>query len=455
MTARDQSLNRARALIVRRGGATRELTQVTLRSRDKDEAWLRDLIFAHPELLPVAEYWGQFAPLIPLGTEIASMDALFISPGGYLTILETKLVDNPEDRRRVLAQVVDYARYLATWSAEDLAREVHSRSVGNKPGSVSVGGTETKDLYEYVRSRAVAAESALSGPDAEPSPVDYPEQRRAFLTSLQRNLEHARFLLLVVGERDLARIQDLTDTIQHSSFLQFSLAVLEIATFELAPGTDDELLIVPRIVIRTQEVRRSIARIEVGPPLKISYPGPSEVAAVDSGVDRRRTRPISDDDFFDHLNESGQAQFVPHVRELIDFLRDDERIALRPTSTGVSVRLPNPRNQTELMTLFWLDLKGLNFYYLRLHARRMQLSEFLVDGFYAAVGSAFQMGIRPIDARNRVAKEVAAPYPNIVPFAKLAAGITAFETAISTLVAGVNASSTAAGADDVAAPREP
>jgi hypothetical protein len=65
------------------------------------------------------------------------------------------------------------------------------------------------------------------------------------------------------------------------------------------------------------------------------------------------------------------------------------------------------------------------------------------------------MGIRPIDARNRVAKEVAAPYPNIVPFAKLAAGITAFETAISTLVAGVNASSTAAGADDVAAPREP
>ena len=58
-----------------------------------DAADLRDRIFEHPDILPVAESWSQFWPLVPLGTEVAGIDALFVSPGGFLTIVETKLVD--------------------------------------------------------------------------------------------------------------------------------------------------------------------------------------------------------------------------------------------------------------------------------------------------------------------------------------------------------------------------
>lgn len=373
-------IDRPRALIVRSTSPALELQQVNLRSRGKDEAWLRDRLFEHPEVLPVAENWGQFAPLIPLGTEIASMDALFVSPGGYLTIVETKLVDNPEDRRRVLAQVIDYARNLSTWSTEELARQVHSWSVSkyNSFKRDTVRAPSTTHLYEYVRDYAKADEVdrlETAAPEPDSSTKD------KFLKSLKRNLEHARFLLLVVGERDLVRVQDLTETIQASSFLQFSLALLEIATFEL-PGEHGELLLVPRVVLRTDEIGRSVARLEVTDHvrelLKVSYPGLSEVESIDQSTDRQRARPITDLDFFDHLQEAGQAAVVPQVRELVDFLRNDERIALRPTSTGISARLPNPRNSSELLTLFWLDLKGINFYYLRLHARRMGLPEFLV-----------------------------------------------------------------------------
>jgi len=453
-------LDRPRALVTRVNqldGSARELTQVDVRSLGKDEAWLRNHIFEHPDVLPVKDISGQFWPLIPLGTEIDQIDALFMSPGGFLTIVETKLVDNPEARRAVLAQVIDYARNAATWSTEDLARKVFSWAGRNKrEGRPSMKGSTTTDLYNYVvdymadasRHMTVVDDEAAIEPRIDPNP-------RQFLTEVQRNLSHARFLILVVGERDLARTHDLAESIQHSfTFLQFTLAIVELTAYRTGRAeAPDEVLLVPRVVLRTNEIRRSVARLEIRGDIAVTYPGPSEVAALKQQTDDRRARPVSDDDFLDHLANANQDDSVAPVRELIDYLRNEQRLVLRPTSTGISVRLPDPRNPSQLMTLFWLDLKGINFYYLRLHLKKANLPEFLADEFYSSVNDAFQMGLHSRDPRMGEAKEVAAPYPNIVPFSKLPAGLARFCQAVSRVVTAVQASTTEK--DDSAAGLEP
>lgn len=209
--------------------------------------------------------------------------------------------------------------------------------------------------------------------------------------------------------------------------------------YELSEG-DENLLVVPRILLRTKEIRRSVARLEFEGRGTVSYLTPSGAASLSQAADERRPRPVSDDDFLDHLSKSGQGAAVPRVRELIDFLRSEQHLTLRPTSTGLSVRMPDPRNAAQLMTLFWLDLKGINFYYLRLHlAKAGILADYIADQFYASVDKAFGAGLHPATPG---AKEKAAPYPNQVAFTKLERGLPEFRGAISRVVAAVQAAST-------------
>lgn len=91
-----------------------------------DEAFVQRLVFAHPETLPIGEIDDAYTPLIPVCTELNTpagpLDALFVTPSGRLVIVEAKLWRNPEARRKVIAQVLDYAKELARWGYEDLQR---------------------------------------------------------------------------------------------------------------------------------------------------------------------------------------------------------------------------------------------------------------------------------------------------------------------------------------------
>ena len=100
----------------------RRLVPVPLNRPPFREDRLQALLAEHPALLPVDEIEPAFAPLVLLGREVpceaGSIDAVFVSPGGYVTLVEAKLWDNPEARREVVGQVLDYARVLAGWSFE-------------------------------------------------------------------------------------------------------------------------------------------------------------------------------------------------------------------------------------------------------------------------------------------------------------------------------------------------
>ena len=94
----------------------KKLNKVLLNSNTFTEDMLQKIIYEEPSILPTNEIDGVFANLVPIGREIpvdlgnttGYIDDLFISSKGFLVIVETKLWRNPESRREVIGQIIDY-----------------------------------------------------------------------------------------------------------------------------------------------------------------------------------------------------------------------------------------------------------------------------------------------------------------------------------------------------------
>lgn len=218
-------------LIEQAGAPARPVRRLPLGSTaGRDEAWLRDLLFAHPEILPVADFDPSFAPLAPLcrelRTEVGPLDAAFINADGLLTLVECKLWRNPEARRKVIAQILDYAGAIARWSYSDLQRQVSAarQAPGNLP-------------FEAARSL-----------------VEGLEEHR-FVDAVTRHMHSGRFLLLIAGDGIREDIRSIAELVNRNSTSSFILGLVEIALYDLGQGA---LAVQPRIVARTQTIERTV-----------------------------------------------------------------------------------------------------------------------------------------------------------------------------------------------------
>ena len=89
-----------------------------------DEATLQDLLFRYPQTLPIDTIDAAYAGAVPICKELTLpagyADALYVNQLGRLTLAEFKLWRNPQARREVIGQILDYAKDLASWGYEDL-----------------------------------------------------------------------------------------------------------------------------------------------------------------------------------------------------------------------------------------------------------------------------------------------------------------------------------------------
>ena len=84
-----------------------------------------------------------------LTTPAGYVDALYAAPRGRLVLAEFKLWRNPQARREVIGQILDYAKELASWGYEDLQREISKTQ--RKPGNV---------FYDLVRAGGAEVDEA-------------------------------------------------------------------------------------------------------------------------------------------------------------------------------------------------------------------------------------------------------------------------------------------------------
>ena len=202
-----------------------------------DEASLQDLLFRFPETLPTAAIDAAYAGAVPVCRELSTpagyVDALYVNPLGRLTLAEFKLWRNPQARREVIGQILDYAKELASWGYEDLQREV-SKTL-KRTGNV---------LYHLVRAHA---------PDVNEAD---------FIDRVTRHLKRGEFLLLIVGDGIREDVEHIVDFVQRHSGLHFNLALVEAALYRDHTG---HIIVQPRILARTEIIRRDVVEPADGP----------------------------------------------------------------------------------------------------------------------------------------------------------------------------------------------
>lgn len=310
---------------------TTRLNRRPLASTDIDEGWLQTLLNQHPDLLAVDEIAPDYSPLIPIGREIAAgagrIDNLFINPSGQITIVEAKLWKNPEARRSVVGQILEYANHVAAWSYDEL----NARCIAHT----------RRSLHDHVRYEH-GDQPMLSEPK--------------FVDAVTRNLQRGRFLLLVVGDGIREDAVDLMGVLQGSPGLRFTLALLELRLYAM-PDNDD-LLVVPTIVARTQEIARTVIDIR-GDHNGYHVSTHNATPALASAPERRPANPdaLTLDDFVTIIRALGGPEAAGDAHQLFGEL-ERRGLTLELTHANLLVKLPDPNGSGKTFTLFGISRDG-------------------------------------------------------------------------------------------------
>lgn len=213
------------------GKSTNSLKRVDFSERDYNEQWLQNIIHSHPESIPINEIEPVFADSIALCTELETKsgfcDNIFINDQGYITLIECKLWRNPQARRTVLAQLLDYAKDLSQWHYTEFERAILKARKQNDVALIDI-------MRKYY-------------PDLEES---------SFIDNVNKNLQKAGFLLLIVGDGIRENAEELLDFLNSNVSMRFVFSFIEMPIYRM--GGKDEYIITPRILAKTTELRRVI-----------------------------------------------------------------------------------------------------------------------------------------------------------------------------------------------------
>jgi len=288
----------ASPLVIRNGQAT-ALQRLKFTERDFDENWLQQLLYENHSILPFSEIEPAFSGSIPIAREVPTavgpIDLLYLNSKGYISLIETKLWRNPEARRTVVAQIIDYAKDMAGWSYSDLVAAINkaNKSTGNTDPLV--------ELFEQIE-------------EDEFDP-------HIFIDRVSKNLEKGRFLLAIVGDGIHESIIEMSLFLQQTPHLGYSLQLIELAIYRETPEDNQNLFIQPRIIARTKEITRAIVEIRTSvSPKDISVRLPDERSTAKSS---RRKR-ITEDEFLEEIASSVGPDAVDFVKWVFEQTEDHD-----------------------------------------------------------------------------------------------------------------------------------
>ena len=271
------------------------------RVHDWNERRLQELIFDHPTCLPLDQIEPGIGRLVsvcmelPLG--IGTADNLFITPEGNLVLAEVKLWGNPEARRKVVAQALEYATALFKLDYTGLETAVMKGDFN--------GASPPESLYSLV--------------DGADSPTE-----SVFADRVTRNLREGRIVVLIVGDEIRPATDELVTGLQAHANFHFTFALVEMPVYSRL-GSPDEYIVMPRTLIKTETVPRFTIRTEGG-----------STNVIDAGTDEReaakpsRRSSISSVEFFEAMSE--RSPETP--AKLRQFLDEVAAIGVRPEYLG-------------------------------------------------------------------------------------------------------------------------
>jgi uncharacterized protein YjfI (DUF2170 family) len=198
-----------------------------------NEAWLQARLFENAHSMPFNEIdpaYQQVCPLcIEMNTSAGPIDIVYVTPQGRLVIVETKLWRNPEARRKVVGQILDYAKELATWGYSDLQREVSKRTgiKGNAP-------------FKIISDKISGINEA------------------EFVDGVSKSLRRGDFMLVIAGDGIRQETQSILRFLEDTAHLRFVLSLVEVGVYK--HPEEDYYVIQPRILLKTKTIERVYLR---------------------------------------------------------------------------------------------------------------------------------------------------------------------------------------------------
>ena len=263
----------------------------------RSERWLQELIHHHPQCLPMEQVEPGLGRLIPVCLELplrtGYVDNLLVTPEGNLVIVEVKLWRNPEARRQVVAQALDYATALFELDYDGLQAAVRKAEF--------VGMSKPERLYDVI-----------DGADAVPE--------TSFVDRVNRNLRDGRIVVLIVGDGIRSDVESLVNGLQAHANFHFTVALVALPVYSRPEEGGEEFLVVPHTLVKTVTVPRFTVTT-----------GDGRAVVRDAGADESEAKKpsrrsnISSEDFF----EAMQARDPDLPGKLKDLLDDIDDIGVR------------------------------------------------------------------------------------------------------------------------------
>lgn len=334
----------SRPILLNEKGAISQLKRISFTEKLFQEHFLQNLIRQNPEILPIAEIEPSFSPPISVGCEVETesgpMDNLLLSPRGNLTIVETKLWRNPEARREVVGQIIDYAKDVSKWTFEDLDRKVRDYQ------------------KQYHQSNEGVIEVLKKQEDIDESEVP------VIIDNISQNLRKGRFLLLVVGDGIRESVEAMAEFLQQTPQLQFTLALVELQVYALGKEGEKPWLVVPQIIARTREITRAVVKVEGVAIESVQITLDTEIETPGRQPGKRFT--LTEEEYFKRLKDHVSPEEVEFTRRLITDAQDIGCLIDWKQGSFV-VKLADPGGSGQKLSLFVVPTDGRAYVTSELH----------------------------------------------------------------------------------------
>jgi hypothetical protein len=200
-----------------------------------DEKWLQSFLFANPTIVPIDQIDPGATTFIPVCRELTLpkegapvfLDLFGFTATGRPVLIECKLWRNPQARREVVAQILEYAALLQQWSYADLTARVAAR--------LGQGGPNV--LFDIVKASQPQADEAR------------------FVDTVSTCLLAGDFDLIIAGDGIRTDLHAVANYLKLRSGLAARLALVEFQVWSDPTGVK---VILPSIVVRTEVVTHTV-----------------------------------------------------------------------------------------------------------------------------------------------------------------------------------------------------
>jgi hypothetical protein len=283
---------------------SRLLKQLNISNSGFTEKELQTLCYENPHILPVNEIEPIYSELVPVCMELqvpaGFCDIIYINSNGLLTLVETKLWRNPEARRKVISQILDYAKDLTGMTYAEFERRCLAARKGNE-----------KSLYKIVTIEDDSIEEAY------------------FIDQVTKNLNKGRFLLLIVGDGIRENAQEIADYINRYANLSFTLAMVESPIYLL---DNNSKIVIPRVTVKTTLIEREVY---ITKDKKMEF--------VEEAKTPRIAKTATESEFYSRLGKNIGTKNAIEVKRLVDSLVDElDMTVSMGTGKKITLSLKDP-----------------------------------------------------------------------------------------------------------------